>query len=334
MTRIRNIKDLAELAGVSAGTVSRALAGSTLISLKTRERIKALADEHGFRPNVLARNLRTQRTGAIGVLIPLGHETGQAISDPFFITMLGLLADLLTGRGYDLLLSRVIPADEHWLEAFTDSGRVDGVIVIGQSDQAAVLDKLAARYKPLVVWGGYNPGQVHCSVGTDNLRGGELAAAHLIERGCRRLAFFGDPHALELAQRLDGCRAAIASSGVDVELNILPAGLIADDALAEIGAFLSSGGPLPDGIVCASDVIAMSALRALADHGVAVPEQIKVIGFDGLPIGEQTVPRLSSIGQDIAAGARDMVDMLMQRIGGQETQSVVMEPVLIQRGST
>ena len=70
MTRIRTIKDLAELAGVTAGTVSRALAGSELISTKTRERIQALADEHGFRPNVMARNLRTQRTGAIGVVIP------------------------------------------------------------------------------------------------------------------------------------------------------------------------------------------------------------------------------------------------------------------------
>ncbi|HWU01442.1 MAG TPA: LacI family DNA-binding transcriptional regulator, partial [Novosphingobium sp.] len=129
MNRIRNIKELAELAGVSTGTVSRALAGSELISLKTRERIQALAEEHGFRPNVMARNLRIQRTGAIGVLIPLGHETGQHISDPFFITMLGLLADALTERGYDLLLTRVIPADAAWLERYVDSGRVDGVLV-------------------------------------------------------------------------------------------------------------------------------------------------------------------------------------------------------------
>jgi DNA-binding LacI/PurR family transcriptional regulator len=79
--RIRNIKELAELAGVSAGTVSRALTDTGLISEKTRERIKALAREHDFRPNLMARNLRIQKTGAIGVVIPLGHETGQHISD-------------------------------------------------------------------------------------------------------------------------------------------------------------------------------------------------------------------------------------------------------------
>src|SRR6185369_1149868 len=100
---------LAILAGVSAGTVSRALAGSELISLKTRERIKALADEHGFRPHVLARNLRIQRTGAIGVVVPLAHSGGEQLADPFLIAMLGLLADALTERGYDLLLSRVVP---------------------------------------------------------------------------------------------------------------------------------------------------------------------------------------------------------------------------------
>lgn len=186
MNRVRNIKELADLAGVSAGTVSRALAGSELISLKTRERIQELARQHGFRPNIMARNLRIQRTGAIGVLIPLGHEAGQPISDPFFITMLGLLADLLTERGYDLLLSRVIPQDSGWLERVATSGRVDGLIVLGQSDQAATLDAAARNYRPLVVWGGHQPGQIHCTVGSDNRLGGQMAAGHLIARRSAR----------------------------------------------------------------------------------------------------------------------------------------------------
>ena len=143
--RIRNITDLARLVGVSPGTVSRALADSHLISKKTRERIQEIAREHDFRPNVMARNLRIKRTGAIGVLIPLGHETGQHISDPFFMTLLGHLADALTERGYDLLLSRVIPTDPYWLSRVADSGRVDGVILIGQSDQSSVIDRSGLR---------------------------------------------------------------------------------------------------------------------------------------------------------------------------------------------
>jgi DNA-binding LacI/PurR family transcriptional regulator len=331
--RVRNIIDLAKLAGVSAGTVSRALSDSGLISQKTRERIKALAREHDFRPNVLARNLRIQRTGAIGVLIPLGHDPGQHISDPFFITMLGLLADELTERGYDLVLSRVVPKDEDWLDSYVDSGRVDGLIVIGQSDQSASLDRAASRYKPLVVWGGHSKGQVHCSVGSDNHAGGELAAAHLVKQGCKRIAFFGDPRGLEIEQRLDGCRALLSNAGLDDQFSVLPAHLVAEVADTEIAAFFKSEGARPDGIVAASDVIAMSTLRVLSELGLDVPGDIRVIGYDGLAFGEQTVPRLSTVKQDLTTGARNLVDLLLRRIAGEETGSVVMPPELVVRMS-
>jgi len=334
MTRIRNIKQLADLAGVSPGTVSRALAGSSLISAATRGRIQALAEAHGFRPNVLARNLRIQRTGAIGVLIPLGHETGQHISDPFFITMLGLIADALTTRGYDLLLSRVIPTDSAWLERYADSGRVDGVIVIGQSDQSAALDRVAARYRPLVVWGASQPGQVHCSVGSDNRLGGAMAARHLIARGCQSIAFFGDPRAVEIGQRLEGCRDAIRAHIGAVTLSVLPAHLVAEAAHPDIARFLGATSQRPQGIFAASDVIAMSALRALSEFGLSVPGDVRVVGFDGLDMGEHTVPRLTTIRQNLTEGAGHLVDMLLRRIAGEDTPSVVMPPELVVRMSS
>lgn len=332
--KVRNIGDLARLAGVSAGTVSRALTDSELVNAKTRARIKALAREHDFRPNVMARNLRIQKTGAIGVVIPLGHDTGQHISDPFFITMLGLLADALTERGYDLMLSRVIPTDEDWLERFTDSGRVDGMIVIGQSDQAATLDRVAQRYRPLVVWGGHEQGQVHCSVGSDNIAGGDLAATHLIERGCKKIAFFGDPTARELKQRLEGCRTAMSRAGLGDDPMVFPVHLAAGIDDANISQYLADGLQRPDGIVAASDVIAMTTLRALSEMGIAVPGDVKVIGYDNLPIAEHTVPRLSTIKQDLTTGANNLVELLMRRIAGEDTGSVIMPPELVVRMST
>jgi DNA-binding LacI/PurR family transcriptional regulator len=332
--RVRNISDLARIAGVSPGTVSRALADAGLISKATRERIKALAREHDFRPSILARNLRIQKTGAIGVVIPLGHEKGQHISDPFFITMLGLLADALTEQGYDLVLSRVIPSDEDWLERFTDSGRVDGIIVIGQSDQSATLDLVAARYRPLVVWGGHSKGQIHCSVGSDNFAGGEMAAAHLVERGCKRIAFFGDTTGLEIAQRLAGCRAGLAKSGLAEDLSLFPAHLVADADDQGIAHFLAAKKSQPDGIFAASDVIAMSTIRTLTEMGLSVPGDIGVIGYDGLAIGDHMVPRLSTVRQDLTTGARNLVDLLLRRIAGEETSSVVMMPELVVRMSS
>lgn len=332
-TRIRTITDLARLAGVSAGTVSRALADSPLIALKTRERVQALAQEHDFRPNVMARNLRIRRSGAIGVLIPLGHETAQHISDPFFMSLLGHLADALTERRHDLLLSRVIPANEGWLIDVVDSGRVDGVILIGQSDQSAVIDKVAKRYLPLVAWGALTEGQVHCSVGTDNRRGGELAARHLIERGATRFAFLGDPVAPEIAQRLDGTRAALSQAGFGDALTILPAHLTAETAHPAIAEWLREIDQVPDGIIAASDVIALSALRALAEAGYSVPDDVRVIGYDDLPLANQTIPPLTTVRQDLVAGAAHLVDLLFRRIGGEKTESVVLEPRLVVRGS-
>ena len=330
--KVHTIRDLARIAGVSPGTVSRALTGAGLISSKTRERIQKLAQEHDFRPNIMARNLRTQKTGAVGVVVPLGHGKGQYISDPFFMTMMGLLADMLAERGYDLILSRVIPREVRWLEKYTDSRRVDGIIVIGQSDQAKALDHVAEHYRPLVVWGGHSEGQVHCSVGSDNVAGGALAATHLVERGCKRIAFFGDPTSVENSQRLEGCRTALASAGLDDALSLFSPHPDADDR--GMAKFLRSTKPGPDGIFAASDMIAMRALRVIAELGLAVPGEIKVVGYDGLAIGEHMVPRLTTVRQDLAAGARNLVDLLLRRIAGEETTSVVMPPELVVRRST
>lgn len=331
--RVRNITDLAKLAGVSAGTVSRALADSPLISQKTRETIQKLARDHGFRPNIMARNLRIKRAGAIGVVIPLGHETGQHISDPFFMTLIGHLADALTERGHDLLLSRVIPKDRNWLSQIVDSGRVDGAIIIGQSDQSDVIDDVAERYLPMVVWGASQPGKAHCSVGTDNRKGGMIAVQHLIAQGCRRIAFFGDPSAPEIADRLLGCREAVAAAGLEAEFQILPIHLTADIAHPAISAWLAQAKSLPDGIVAASDVVAITALRALSERGISVPQDIRITGYDDLPFAAQTIPPLTTVKQDLVAGAAHLVDLLYRRIGGERTESVVLEPSLVVRGS-
>ncbi|RZM37585.1 MAG: LacI family DNA-binding transcriptional regulator, partial [Sphingomonas sp.] len=202
------LADLAALAGVSTATVSRALAGHSSVNTRTGERIRALAREHDVRPNQLARNLRLKSTGAIGLVLPLGHARTQHLTDPFFLSLLGLLADLLVERGYDILLSRVIPDSDDWLARVVDHGRIDGLLLVGQSNQFAVIERVAQRYGPLVVWGAHRSGQQHLTVGSDNAAGGRLAAEHLIAQGRRRLMFVGDPAPPEFADRLAGFAAA------------------------------------------------------------------------------------------------------------------------------
>ncbi|MBC2665935.1 LacI family DNA-binding transcriptional regulator [Novosphingobium flavum] len=332
--RIRNISELAKLAGVSAGTVSRALAGKDLVNRETRERIQALAREHGFRPNQMASRLRTGQTGVIGVVIPLGHDKRQHISDPFFMTLLGYLADALTERGYDLMLSRVIPEhNDEWLERLVDSGMLEGVLMIGQSDQFAVIEQVAAHYRPLVAWGVHQPGQVHCAVGTDNFTGGKLAAQHLLAQGRKRLAFFGDIRGIEIEERLKGARAAVAEAGTGANIELFATPLATDNMAERIAADLEAMDPAITGIFTASDVIAMATLRQLHERGQQVPRDIALVGFDDLPLATQTVPQLSSIHQQIGRGAEEMVSRLLRRIAGEETDSLVMEPRLIVRES-
>lgn len=334
--RIKNITQMAQLAGVSAGTVSRALADSPLISKKTRDRIQALAREHGFRPNILARNLRIKRAGAIGVLIPLGHEKKQHVSDPFFITLLGHLADALTEHGQDLLLSRVIPSNPDWLRDFVESGRVDGVILVGQSNEADIINQVAEHYRPMVVWGADIPDKTHCTVGTDNIKGGRIATAHLVERGCRDIVFLGDPGVPEIADRHQGYRDAMAAAGRSAAAPV-PIPLTAELAYPAICAWLDgqgAGSALPDGIFAASDVIAISAMRALMARGHQVPDDVRIVGYDDLAIASHTLPPLTSVRQDLVAAASHLVDLLFRRMKGEDTGSIVMEPQLIVRGSS
>jgi DNA-binding LacI/PurR family transcriptional regulator len=328
---VTSISDLARMAGVSASTVSRALAGNKMISAETRARVNELAQQHGFQLNQMARNLRLKRSQAIGVVVTLNHEVGQHLSDPFYITMLGYLADGVTERGYDLLLTRIVPTDSNWLDALVSSGRVDGVIIIGQSNHIATLDRVAENYGPLVVWGQHDKAHVHCSVGTDNVRGGTIATKHLLDSGRRHIVFAGQIEAPEMDARHRGFADAHRKAGVEPR-GIIPATSTEDEAFDAIVRYLAAN-PAPDGIVAGSDIIAMSAVRALASFGLSVPGDVAVVGYDDVPLAAQITPSLTTVRQDLKQGASRLVDMLFRRLGGEQMASVVMTPELVVRAS-
>ncbi len=325
------LADIARLAGVSIATVSRSLAGSALIKTDTRERIVALAQEHGYQINQAARNFRLRKTFAIGVVLPLGHETHQHLSDPFFMSLVGPIADALSTRDYDLLLSRVIPRNDRWLDMIVKSGRVDGVIIIGQSDQIATIERVASRYKPLVVWGADVHGFRQITVGSDNVAGGRSAAEHHLGQGRSRLAFFGNPDVPEFAARYHGFCQAIEAQGAREGL-LVSVHQTPEESYAAIAGFLR-GNPQIDGVVSASDVIAMSALRALGESGRRVPQDVAVIGYDDLMIASHTNPPLTTVRQDVERGAALLVDLLFQRMNGEDAASVFMQPQLVLRAS-
>lgn len=324
--------DIAVLAGVTPATVSRALAGHARISPATRSRVVEIAQRHGYQVNQTARNLRLGRTHAIAVVIPLGHESAQRVTDPFYTALIGNLMDGLARREHAMLLSAVKPHDDAWLANITRSGRVDGIVVLCQSDQESTLRDVGRSYKPLVVWGESGDAeQNYCCVGTDNRLGGRLATEHLIRRGRRQIAFAGMTDIPELAARYEGYRDAHAAAGLEPGYRIeVP--LDFDPRSPALHRWVAEHEKL-DAVVAASDVIAMGMVRALGEAGRRVPDEVSVIGYDDVSLAAHATPALTTIRQNLPLAAETMLDMLFDRIAGNNAPSVRIPLELVQRGS-
>ena len=325
--------DLAKLAGVSKSTVSRALADSPLISERTRRRIQALASESGYQVNPLARSLRSQQSRVIAVAIPLVHEREPHLSDPFMMTMIALLADEIGNRGYNMLLSKVAAHEDGWARRLLHPGQADGAILIGQSYEHASINEAARAGLAIVAWGTQLKGQRYPSVGTDNRMGGRLATEHLIMHGRRRIGFLGDERLPEVGHRFEGYRAAMREHGQrrDPALHVRSA-FSANEAYVAAGALVANAPDL-DGVVAASDVIAMNAIRALVESGRRVPQDVSVVGFDDIFLAQYVQPALTTVRQDLAQGAGALVDTVIAAILGEPTVSLTLQPTLVVRES-
>lgn len=326
--------DIAKLAGVSTSTVSRALAGNPSIPQTLRDQITELARTHGYVINQSARSLRLQKTHTIGLIVPLGHERDQLISDPFFLEMIGRLADEITGRGYEVLLNKVAAPRADWLRRIVQSHRSDGLLIIGQSDQHDALNALADSYRPLVVWGGDIPGRRYCTVGSDNFAGARLATQHMIAQGRRRIAFLGPPGAPEVELRREGYLQALSEAGLSPSPELsAPAHFTVESVEPSVRALIDSGAVF-DGVLAASDLIAVTAINTLNAAGRSVPTEVSVVGFDDISLARYSAPPLTTVRQDLAKGASAMVDLLFRRISGAPTESVFMPPELVVRGTS
>jgi len=330
--KINNLIELARIAGVSTSTVSRALSGKGALNDTTRQRIRAIAERHGFQVDAKAQNLRLGRTGTIGIILPLGHEKEQHVSDPFFMAILALLADEISDRGYDLLFRRIDPEGSEWLNRILETKRVDGLLIIGQSDQGEVLERVGKGYKPLAVWGQGEPNQSYTTVGVDNVAGGRLAAKHLLERGRTRLAYFGNVGLPEFRARYDGFLSALPAH-VKGMTELVSIHMTSHASHAAALDFLRDH-PDTDGIFAASDVTALSVIRGAVESGRRVPEDISVIGFDDVPLAGYSNPPLTTIRQDLERGARAMCDIVFARLDGETRNSVRLSPELIVRASS
>lgn len=326
--------DIAALAGVAKSTVSRALADSPLIPQETRERIQAIAHAHNYRLNRKARNFRTKESLTVAVLIPDSEQQDWRLSDPFFLELLGSIADTLSEHRHELLLAQTSMQSADWVIGHIRRGTCDGVILVGQGTRHAEINAMADESAPFVVWGGRLDDQRYVTVGSDNRLGGEIATRHLIEAGRRRIAFLGDRNQPEVTLRYEGFVAAHAAKGLQVDpLLEARACFSGPRAFQTIQAFLAQE-PDIDAIFAASDVIAMAAARALGERGKRMPQDVAIVGYDDISLSAFYNPPLSTIRQDCREGGRALVTSLLEMIDGDKPEPTVLAPELIVRASS
>ena len=324
--------DLARLAGVSVSTVSRALSDHPLIKAETRQRIHELAQSLNYQVNSGAANLRKKDNHTIGVIF-LGDSL-QQISDPFILSLFGHIADELHAAGLQLLLLRVDPKQPQSLAHAYERGLVGGLLIVGQAFLHEELNILQTRNIPMVVWGAITPGNLYCTVGSDNKLGGYLATQHLLQEGCQNIAFVGDTQHPEIALRHEGFLRALNEAGLSEDPSLHIPVLFGDQLLrSTVKTWVEQEHPI-DGVFASSDVAALTIVSALKDAGRKVPDEVKVVGFDDIQLASFMHPSLTSVRQPTLAAAKAMVHRLQQLMSGHAVHSQMLETELVVRESS
>ncbi|WP_266170402.1 LacI family DNA-binding transcriptional regulator [Dyella subtropica] len=330
--------DIAHRAGVSQSTVSRALRGSPLVSEETRQRIQAAAAELKYKVDKNASNLRTRHSGTLALLLFEDPTADDSHINPFFLSMLGSITRACAQRGYDLLVS-FQQLSHDWHADYADTRKADGIILLGYGDYLAYRDKLetlVGQGTRCVRWGAVLPDQPDISIGCDNFRGGQDVTTHLLEQGCRRIAFLGDAssHYPEFFERYRGYADVLEQAGLTVDPALqVNAESTEQSGYSALETLLQRESPF-DALFAASDLIAIGAMRALADHGMTVPNDIAVAGFDDIPTASFVNPPLTTVRQDTGQAGEALVDSLLRLIRQEPAESGMLPVKLVVRKSS
>lgn len=329
--------DIAYLAGVSQSTVSRALRGSPRVSEETHRRVQEAVRTLNYKVDKNASNLRTQHTGTLALLFFEDPTADDSNINPFFLSMLGSITRACAQRGYDLLIS-FQQLSHDWHADYEDSKKADGLILLGYGDYLsyrAKLDKLVALGTHFVRWGAVLPDQPGLSIGCDNFQGGRDLVAHLLAQGRSRIAFLGDAsqHYPEFFERYHGYAAALEAAGIEAEPALQVDAITTEASGYEAVETLLARGTIFDAVFAASDLIAIGAMRALADHGLRVPGDISLAGFDDIPMAASVHPPLTTVAQDTKRAGELLVEHLLRLIGDEPAESLKLPARLVVRRS-
>ena len=311
------LKDVAQAAGVSVKTVSNVVNGYPGVTPAMRARVESVLKELNYRPNLHARSLRTGRTGLIAMVVP-------RLDEPYFAELARWVVTAAEVEGWTVLVDQTAgdPDREAFVVGTNRPRLLDGVILspLALDDEAL---KQRDHNVPLVLLGErVTPAAGADHVAIDNVAASRMATEHLLATGRRRIGVIGHQQDRRRATpqlRLRGFRAAMADAGVAVQESLI--GVVDEfhrhDGAEAVRAMFRAG-HRPDALFCLNDLLAHGAMRALADLGVTVPDDVAVVGFDDDEQSSFSVPTLSSVAPDKQQLAQLAVAALANRLSAQD----------------
>ena len=327
-TRPVTLQQIALQAGVSVSTASRALARHPAISEETRELILRVARESNY--DIKRRQGVDQNQITVVMAVP---AVSSHMAEPFHLRLLGGIGSAMRERHIDFSISHRVPRSDETLTEFMGAYPHGGFIFLGQSQYHDALNKFCKQGRALAVWGAQLEDQNYCSIGTDNFFGGQRATSHLLRLGRRRIAFLGACPVVEIEQRLAGYKAALANHGVALDASLIQHTKLIYDSGFEAVNDLTDRGVKFDGIVAASDMLAIGAMRALAVHGINVPGDVSIVGYDDVDVASYSSPALTTIRQDVLKAGHLLVTKVLRQLSGHNSPSERLQTDLIVRGT-
>jgi LacI family transcriptional regulator len=320
-----NLKELARIAGVSPSTVSRLLNDEYGVGSEKSERVKKLAKEYGYRPNPIALGLKTRKSFLVGLIVP-------SIDDEFFSRIFSGMEEVANDTPYNILVTHAndsVDKEERLIRTLLDIN-VDGFLV--SSAQLVLTNNhfelIKEAGKPLVLFDRVNQDYPYSAVSIDNEKGGQLAAEHLLSRGCEDFLYVSfDKSYQNDQQRYDGFASVLGDAGKKPDRIIFKDPSYFEQEFMKLKR-------VPDGIFCFNDRIAANIMPVVKRKGYGIPDDIKVVGFDNRSLGELTDPSLTTISQHPYDMGRKAFELLYGRLNGENTQKITLPPEVIIREST
>ncbi|MCL4484145.1 MAG: LacI family transcriptional regulator [Bacteroidetes bacterium] len=328
------IHDIARELKISASTVSRALQDNPRISLKTKEKVKTVADALGYRPNTLASNLRNRRSNTIGIVVPL-------INRHFFSSVISGVEDIAFKAGYTVVIaqSNDLTNKEIAIVQSMFANRVDGLIIsiAMQTTNFDHLKLFRKRNIPLVLFDRMVPEVETNNIVVDDFMGGFRVTQHLIDQGYHRIGHLAGPQNLMIySDRKKGYIEALTKSGIPYDESLVITNTLTfNDGPEAVKQLINLPNP-PDAIFCGNDTTALSSMIYLREKGIRVPEDIGIVGFSNEPYSKFVSPSITTIAQPGFEMGQKAAEMILNQIVHKEKtfKTLVMPTELIIRESS